>query len=100
MRGSWWRVLGILILLAIIQGLVQQVFTTLAAGVDAGVGFQTAAAAVVGSVFSIAGQVIVGPIAFCGVTLLYYDLRIRKEGFDLELLARDIGRGPGEGTGQ
>lgn len=29
------------------------------------------------------------PIAF---TLLYYDLRIRKEGFDLEMLSHDIGK--------
>jgi hypothetical protein len=28
------------------------------------------------------------------VTLLYYDLRIRKEGFDLELLSQAIGPAP------
>jgi hypothetical protein len=31
------------------------------------------------------------PLFSVGGTLLYYDLRIRKEGFDLEMMARDLG---------
>jgi hypothetical protein len=27
-------------------------------------------------------------------TMLYYDLRIRKEGFDLEIMARELGNAP------
>ncbi len=34
--------------------------------------------------------VFVGPITYIGVTLLYYDARIRKEGFDIEMLARSL----------
>ena len=34
--------------------------------------------------------VFVGPITYIGVTLLYYDIRIRKEGFDIEMLARSL----------
>ena len=38
---------------------------------------------------------------YCGLVPLYYDLRIRKEGFDLELLAQAMeGRGPEEGVPQ
>lgn len=33
---------------------------------------------------------LLGPITSIVVILLYYDMRIRKEGFDLELLARDL----------
>ena len=31
------------------------------------------------------------PISAIAVTLLYYDFRIRKEGFDLEILSQSIG---------
>jgi hypothetical protein len=34
------------------------------------------------------------PFLFGAVTLLYYDLRIRKEAFDLELLARGLSLRP------
>jgi hypothetical protein len=41
--------------------------------------------------FSVAGQVLMAPIGAIAVILLYYDLRIRKEGFDLEMLAQSMG---------
>ena len=44
----------------------------------------------VNSLFSLAGQVLVMPISAAAFILLYYDLRIRKEGFDLEMLAKDL----------
>ena len=34
--------------------------------------------------------IFVGPITYIGVTLLYYDARIRKEGFDIEMLASSL----------
>ena len=34
--------------------------------------------------------VFIGPITYIGVTLLYYDSRIRKEGFDIEMLASSL----------
>jgi hypothetical protein len=37
---------------------------------------------------------LVYPLQTIAVTLLYYDLRIRKEGFDLELLSQAIGPAP------
>ncbi len=36
--------------------------------------------------------IIVQPILLCGLTLLYYDLRIRYEGLDIQLLAQQIWR--------
>jgi len=43
----------------------------------------------------IIGQVIVAPIAAAAYILLYYDLRIRKEGYDLEMMAEaTLARGP------
>ncbi|MBN1918628.1 MAG: hypothetical protein JW889_12030 [Verrucomicrobia bacterium] len=43
--------------------------------------------------FSIVGQMLVMPIGAGAYILLYYDLRIRKEGFDLQLLAQAFGTG-------
>jgi hypothetical protein len=37
--------------------------------------------------------IIVAPMSALSMTLLYYDLRIRKEGFDLEMLSRRAGIG-------
>jgi hypothetical protein len=42
------------------------------------------------------GQVIAAPLRVTALILLYYDLRIRKEGFDLEMLARSMRSEQGE----
>jgi len=40
-------------------------------------------------ILGIAGilQVLISPFVYCTITVAYYDLRVRKEGFDLEILA-------------
>lgn len=46
------------------------------------------------------GEVLAAPIWAVAVVLLYYDLRIRKEGFDLEMMARELALPAGQaGTG-
>ena len=45
---------------------------------------------------SVIGQILVVPIGAIAYILLYYDLRIRKEGFDLQMLAESIGSGQGD----
>lgn len=44
---------------------------------------------------SMVAQILVVPIGATAYILLYYDLRIRKEGFDLQMLANSIGSGQG-----
>lgn len=44
----------------------------------------------IGIVFSTIGAIITTPVLSICVILLYYDMRIRKEGFDLEMLASMI----------
>jgi hypothetical protein len=36
-------------------------------------------------------SILLSPVSAIAVTLLYYDFRIRKEGFDLEMLSQSIG---------
>jgi len=45
---------------------------------------------VIGEPFYLAAQVLTTPIGATASILLYYDLRIRKEGFDLEMLAKSL----------
>ncbi len=35
-------------------------------------------------------QIFIYPLFYCVLTITYYDLRVRKEGFDLELLASQL----------
>ena len=42
------------------------------------------------AVVALLGRLLLTPILYCLLTLLYYDLRVRKEGFDLEMLAASL----------
>jgi len=44
---------------------------------------------------SVIAKILIAPIGATAYILLYYDLRIRKEGFDLQMLAESIGSGQG-----
>ena len=51
----------------------------------------SAAHTMVTGLFEIAGTILATPISAVAFILLYYDLRIRKEGFDLEMLSQTLG---------
>ncbi len=92
-KGVWaelivlWMILGFLVLL--IQGAVG-----LALGAPLFFMWQDPDAAVPAGVFVVYAvlQSFVMPIGLVAMVLLYYDSRIRKEGFDLEQLARQMGK--------
>jgi hypothetical protein len=96
--GHWWRVVGIAILIAIIQAIISAFFSLPAMVMGFGSVFSDPTGTDVSplvialdSVGTTAGQIVVGPIAYCAYILLYYDLRVRKEGLDIELTARSLG---------
>lgn len=99
-RGSWWRVLGIAILISLIGIILALVIGMLGGVLDFGLlfarsgGFGLAVLRILTFVVNLAAQVFTAPIWYCGAVLLYYDLRVRKEGFDLELMAREMGGSP------
>jgi hypothetical protein len=43
------------------------------------------------SVLSVAMGVVLAPILPCALTLLYYDSRVRREAFDLQILSQQLG---------
>ncbi len=90
--GSWWRVFGIGLVVAIVVigaaiviSIPLGVITALAA--LGGVG-----AAVLTGLTTAVATAIVTPFAYIAGTLLYFDLRVRKEGFDLDALAAETSR--------
>jgi hypothetical protein len=92
-RGSWWRIFGILLLAAIIAGAVGQLILApfgvvgiLIDGVSAepGQGLPWASLAL-SSLGGIVATTITLPFSAGVIALLYIDQRMRREAFDLEL---------------
>ena len=90
--GTWWRLAAIAMVLGlVILGLAILVtlpFVTLALMVTNG---QSSVAMVL---FTLSGElmyVVVMPVIFIAGTLTYYDLRVRKEQYDIETLSREMG---------
>jgi hypothetical protein len=105
-RGSFWRVLGIRVLAAIVAGLVAGA-VAIPFGIAAEVlllGTSSTVLALVGvllsSIGGAVGQVITAPFGAGVVVLLYFDRRIRAEAFDLVLQTGAAGgpSGPSDST--
>lgn len=89
-RGSWWRLAGLLIVVGILR--------LFAAAVPGGLGFLIAgftssedllgggAGVVVLAIVASLVDVVMTPIAVTVSTLFFSDLRLRREGFDIDLL--------------
>jgi hypothetical protein len=101
-RGSWWRVFGIGLIMGLLTlgiVLVLSLPTALAQGLDQlldpSLAEQpTGAGIVLEELTGSVAQLLANPIGVIGWTLLYYDLRMRKEGLDLELRAQELSGAP------
>ena len=88
-RGSWWRVFGITLVVTLVLvglGLIIALPFALAPRVDA---------PVLGDVFGLLGSigvaVAVSPLAAIASTLIYYDLRVKKESYNFSTLSQEMG---------
>ena len=86
--GLFWRLLGIRLLLGLITGIISTIVVFILS--FAGIGLDTNGRFILQEVASAFAAVFVSPITYIAVTLLYYDARIRKEGFDIEMLAQTL----------
>ncbi len=90
-RGRWWPTSAAIVLATVFVG----VFAAIFQGVLLAIVFSTSDSVVVGvALVTIAGaiaSVIAQPFQAAVRTVLYYDLRVRKEGYDLEVLAGQLG---------
>jgi hypothetical protein len=89
-KGRWWHTFGATVLAGILAGIVSGILSipSIAIAVGGGNGsFMWVVQAVLGSI----ATVIVAPFTVGVTVLLYFDARIRKEGFDLAVMAREVG---------
>jgi hypothetical protein len=93
-RGSRWRMFGLIVTMMIlfyvpfaallgVAGLVLPRADIGASNLAVGIGLTTVVVAGVVQLFMY-------PLFYCVITVAYYDLRVRKEGFDLEVLASTL----------
>ena len=93
LSGSRWRVLGHVIVYSLtVLGLwfvlsIPLFFMGLAAAADSQSFLATALGVILNGIVS----VIVAPVTLIATTLLYYDLRVRKEEYDLNRLSQEMG---------
>jgi len=100
--GHWWRVLGALILLQLIIIVATVAISILPAIIVMlwlGESNPLLAQSLTTAIQTIT-NIIVRPVLMTGIVLIYYDLRIRKEGFDLVTLTQALERSRGEGPGE
>jgi hypothetical protein len=93
-RGKWWSVFGT----EILAGLLVEIFTIVlgivAALVLVASHNDTTAVAIVDFFTRTAGLTFATPFSAAVLVIISIDLRVRKEGFDIELLASRIGTAP------
>jgi hypothetical protein len=91
-KGRWWATFGALLvgymLASIVGAIVQSVLVLVPSLLADG---NTVALAFGSAVGGTVGAVITTPYSAAVVALLYFDLRVRKEGLDLQLLAEGAG---------
>jgi len=94
-RDNWWRTLGILIIVTIMVSLIQTALAALFGGITAVLpGLSDDIRAGLLTTVSTLVDALVGAIQPIAITMLYLDLRVRKEGLDLDQLARQAAPGP------
>ncbi|MBA2609800.1 MAG: hypothetical protein H0U92_12720, partial [Actinobacteria bacterium] len=91
-KGRWWPVAGVLLIGTLLTSIVGGAIGALASGVF--FANNDPAVDVARAFGSIIGSTLTTPVLAAIVTVLYIDLRVRKEGFDLELLADTVGVDP------
>ena len=93
-QGSWWRVFGITIVLLLVLlglGLILLAPFALASRLVAPDG-NTVSGTAFEYLSGLIVAVAVPPLLAIATTLLYYDLRVRKENYDFNALSREMGR--------
>ncbi len=102
-QGRWWGTIGVALVGTILVSVVTAVLTALFLGLAfANPAKNTVTGFVVSTLSTTLASTVTTPAVAAFATVLYIDLRVRKEGFDLLLLARRLGvepRDPGAGAG-
>ncbi len=91
-RGHWWRTFGTLLVLWLLWLVLDIALgATLLGAIATADDMSQATYAVLQTALSIVLNAIVYPLIAAIISVIYYDLRVRNEGFDLQLLAQGVG---------
>jgi hypothetical protein len=90
-RDNWWRLFGTLVVLFLISLVIQLAIGFVFGLVAGALAISETAFAVLWVLTLVAIGVIVDPLTASVLGVAYYDTRVRNEGFDLELMAHDVG---------
>src|SRR5215471_16868025 len=95
---NWWRMFGTLLLMYLLQTVVSAALGAIGLPIGLAIPFvqPVVRAGIILTVSTAAGAVTVPVISLC-IVLLYFDLRIRHEHFDLDQLARQAVASSGSG---
>jgi hypothetical protein len=90
--GAFWRALGLIVLLFLLAYVISAIPTSMVSFalqlISAGDLTALMRNQAIVSGIAVLGQILVLPFQLVIYTMLYYDLRMRKEGYDLELMAQ------------
>jgi hypothetical protein len=89
-QGRWWPTFGALVLAFMLQFFVDLVLH-LPLGLLFVLDAESVAGLTVSTIVSIVSSVLTTPFMAAVLVLVYFDLRVRKEGFDLQLLSQGVG---------
>jgi len=92
-RGARWRIFGLgITLLVLLYVPIVAITGLLAFLLPPSAGMFSGGSVGMVAVIAVGGlvQMFIYPLFYCVLTVTYYDLRVRKEGFDLELLASTL----------
>jgi len=88
--GRRWSILGVFIVLYIILFVVAALVGLVLNGLLFS-GLSDRSGVLATGLINTATQIFTAPLLAIGITVVYFDERVRKEGFDLELLANQVG---------
>lgn len=93
-KGRWWQTFAIIALGFLLAGVLSAVVEGVFIGVIlVGLDSSSLLALVLTSIAGLAGLLVTTPFQAAILLVIYFDLRVRKEGYDLELLAARFGDG-------
>jgi hypothetical protein len=99
-RGRWWPTFAVVFLGYLLTAIVGGALGAIVGGLTTFDATEITVTSVIANVAaSIISNVLTIPFIAAFLIVLYFDLRVRKEAFDLQLLAEQIGVEPPEGIG-
>ena len=94
-RHLWWRCFGCLLLVGLIVGILSDIVGGFALVFLLSLAHSDVSRAAVYFASSVVTTVLFSPITASALVVLSIDLRVRKEGYDIQLLASQLGSQPG-----